>query len=382
MLTPRGIAVAVSAVVLYVLALVLGYEELFVLAAVAIVALIGGAAWVALRPNLEVRREIEPRRVTRGDPALGLVRVTNRSRFPSVPAIATEPCGTVTVEVDLPRLPRGGAISKRYRLPTDRRAVVDVGPIAITRADPLVLWRTRRRHGEIERLWVHPRTFALAGLPAGRTRSLDGQATDAVEHGSITFHALREYVVGDDLRHVHWKSSARVGTLMVREHVDTSLPQLTLLLDTRASVYDEESFESAVEAAASVAVAASRAGYPLRLVTTCGRSAGGRGIGADAAPLLDLLAAIGPADDVDLRSVAVRLARERRGDTFVAVTGRTDTDDIAPVSSLARRFDDAVLVMIADDVDARIVSVPRSVQVLRAGDGEQFATRWNAVVAR
>ncbi|HEY3673669.1 MAG TPA: DUF58 domain-containing protein [Acidimicrobiia bacterium] len=369
-----------SAVALYVLGLVLGYEELFVLAAAAIIALIGGAGWIALRPNLEVHREIEPRRVTRGDPALGLVRVTNRSPFPSVPAIATEPCGPTTVQVEIPRLAKGASIAKRYRLPTDRRAVIDVGPIAITRADPLGLWRTRRRHGDIERLWVHPRTFVLFGLPAGRTRSLDGQAADAVEHGSITFHALREYVVGDDLRHVHWKSSARVGSLMVREHVDTSLPQLTLLLDTRSSAYDEESFETAIEAVASIAVTASRQGFPLRLVTTCGRSAGGRGIGADAAPLLDLLAGIQAADDVDLRSVVARLARERRGDTFVAVTGRTDTDDIAPVASMARRFDDAALVMIADDADARIVSVPRSVLVLRASSAEQFASRWNTVV--
>lgn len=382
MLTRRGIAVALSAAVLYALALVLGYEELFVLAAIATLALLAGAGWIALRPNLDVHREIEPRRVARGDPALGLVRVTNRSRFPSVPAVAIEPCGPTTVEVDIPRLARGASISKRYRLPTDRRAVIDVGPIAITRADPLELWQTRRGHGDVERLWVHPRTFALVGLPAGRTRSLDGQAADAVEHGSITFHALREYVVGDDLRHVHWKSSARVGTLMVREHVDTSLPQLTLLLDTRSDVYDEESFESAVEAAASVAVAASRAGYPLRLVTTCGRSAGGRGIGADAAPLLDLLAGIDRSTSVDLRAVTARLALERRGDTFVVVTGRTTTDDIAPVASLARRFDDAVIVMIADDADTTTVSVPRSVELLRAQDGDQFATRWNAVIAR
>lgn len=382
MLTRRGIAVAVAAAVCYAGGLALGYVELFVFSAAALLSLAFGVLWVLGRPNLDVSREIEPRRVARGAPAIGAVRVTNRAHSTSVPVVAAEPCGPITIQVPIPRLARGASTSKRYRLPTERRAIIDVGPIAITRGDPLGLWKTQRKHGDIERLWVHPTTYQLRGLPAGRTRSLDGQSTDTVEHGSITFHSLREYVVGDDLRRVHWKSSARVGTLMVREHVDTSLPQLTLLLDTRAELHDANGFEEAVEAIASVAVAATRAGFPVRLVTTCGRAVGGRGIGADAAPILDVLAGVDLVERIDLRAVVARIALDRHGDTLVVVTGRTDSNDIAPLASLARHFDEAVFGVVCADAETRQVKTPLSVRVVRAASGAEFARRWNVMFAR
>jgi uncharacterized protein (DUF58 family) len=92
-------------------------------------------------------------------------------------------------------------------------------------------------------------------VPAGLSRSLDGRI-DKVPHGTITFDSLREYVVGDELRRVHWRSSAKVGQLMVREQLDTSEPTIVVLLDDRGRASgrrtDAESFESACEAAASI----------------------------------------------------------------------------------------------------------------------------------
>lgn len=385
MITGRGIAVGVGALVAYVAGLLLGYEELFLVTGAALVALIAGFGWITRRPRVAVTRTIEPHRVQRGDPAIGSVRVTNRSRYPGVVATAVEPCGATSIRIDIPRLASGASVTKRYRLPTDRRAVVEVGPISITRTDPLGLWRTERTQGSVERLWVHPIVHNLAGLPSGRTRTLDGQSRDVVPHGSIAFHALREYVIGDDLRHVHWKASAHkspdLSDLLVREHVDTSLPQITLLLDTRAEVHHHDDFEEAVEAAASIAVAATRAGYPLRLVTTCGRSAGGRGIGADASPLLDLLAEVTLVPGLDLRAVVRNLVYERRGDTLVAVTGRVSADDFAPVMSLARRYDDAVAVIVCADADDRRIGTVGSVAVVRAADATEFTRRWNVRVA-
>ncbi len=82
-------------------------------------------------------------------------------------------------------------------------------------------------------VWVHPRIHPLTAVPGGAARSLDGRV-DRVPHGTITFDSLREYVVGDELRRVHWRTSARVGELMVREQLDTSLPRLVVLLDDRA----------------------------------------------------------------------------------------------------------------------------------------------------
>src|SRR6185295_17135875 len=122
--------------------------------------------------------------------------------------------------------------------------------------DPLALVSAVRRYGGAVRVWVRPRVHPIAAVPVGLSRSMDGRV-DRVPHGSITFAALREYVVGDDLRRVHWRTSARVGELMVREHVDTSLPRVVILLDDRAGAHvpdvsGESTFEAACEAAASV----------------------------------------------------------------------------------------------------------------------------------
>jgi uncharacterized protein (DUF58 family) len=371
----------VAGVICYLAALLLGYDELYVFAAALLVAFAIGAAWVVVRPNLAVSREVEPQRVTRGEPALGIVTVTNRSRLPSVPAVAAEPCGATSVEVRIPRMKQGQRLSKRYRLPTDRRAVLEVGPVTITRSDPLALWRTERRQGSIETLWVHPVVHPLLGLIVGRTRSLDGESADVVPHGSITFHALREYVPGDDRRHIHWRASARAGTLMVREHVDTSVPQLVMLIDTRASRSTEGSFEELLEAAASIATLATRAGYPVRIVTTCGRSVVGRGVSGDVAMMLDFLSGLNLSASRSLRDAAAQLMLQRNGDAFVACVGRIGADDVGAIAALARRYTESVVTSIGiGDTDA-VVRVPNAL-VIQARDAVEFANRWNAASVR
>jgi uncharacterized protein (DUF58 family) len=380
-LTPRGIGFLAAGAGTYGLGLALGYLELFVLAAGAVLPVLIGLGWVLRRPALLMTREIEPERVPRGEPAFGALTIRNPTRFSSAPATAVEPCGPVRVPVAVPRLVVGGSTTARYRLPTDRRRVYDVGPVEITRSDPLGLWQTVQRSGDTRRVWVHPVARPLLGLPAGRTRSLDGASSDRVPHGSITFHALREYVVGDDLRLVHWRSFARTGTLMVRENIDTSLPQITLLVDTRSAVHAEAGFEEAMDVAASVVMAAGRAGYALRLITSGGRSVAGRGVTVDARPMLDLLAELAPSPEPDLRGLVGRLSTERRSDTLIAVSGAATRDDLAVIGAVARRYDDALVGLLApDDPQAPVwLGIP----VLRGETADELVRRWNQrVVAR
>ena len=96
---------------------------------------------------------------------------------------------------------------------------------------------------------------ASARCRPGQTRHLEGPSSDTSPQGNITFHRLRDYVAGDDLRLVHWRSSARAGKLVVKHNVDTSQPYSVVLLDLRPGRYTAESFESAVDVAASVLVA-------------------------------------------------------------------------------------------------------------------------------
>src|SRR5690606_3018218 len=153
-----------------------------------------------------------------------------------------------------------------------------------------------------------PRSHPVRTVPVGASRSLDG-VVDAAQYGSITFHALREYVPGDDLRHVHWRTSAHVGQLMVRQHVETSLPRIVVLVDDRTAGRsggpgEGAKFgwrEGAVEAAASGRLAALRADLRVELHLVSGRSVVPRTGGSlGAAPYLDLLSEVRREPDASL----------------------------------------------------------------------------------
>ena len=112
-----------------------------------------------------------------------------------------------------------------YTLPTARRGVVTVGPALIVKSDLLDLMRREIVQTGTQTLWVHPRVAALRPLPVGFAKDLEGPTSDASPAGDVAFHALREYELGDDHRHIHWMSTARTGTLMVRHYVDNRRPQ-------------------------------------------------------------------------------------------------------------------------------------------------------------
>ena len=133
-------------------------------------------------------------------------------------------------------------------------------------------------------------------LPTGQTRHLEGPSSDTSPQGNITFHRLRDYVVGDDLRLVHWRSSARTGRLVVKHNVDTSQPYTVVLLDLRPGRYTAESFEAAVDVAASVLVTSAANKAPVELRLTDGTVIGGPRL-RDVTPLIDHLTGVQPDDD-------------------------------------------------------------------------------------
>ena len=75
----------------------------------------------------------------------------------------------------------------------------------VTRRDTFELFRRTRGHADVERIWVYPRLLGLRALPTGEARTLEGPTSDTAPQGTVTFHRLREYVDGDDLRLVHWR---------------------------------------------------------------------------------------------------------------------------------------------------------------------------------
>jgi uncharacterized protein (DUF58 family) len=373
--TTRGIGVLLGAAALLGLGFRWGYPDLALLGTAGLVALGCGAVFAAWRPRLGVDRVADPDRVPRGEPARMTVTVRNTSLVRAANLVATDRCGGRAVPVPLLRLRPGRDTTVAYPVPTERRGVVPIGPLRVTRGDPLGLLSLGRTHGETTTVWVHPRIHPLRAVPAGLARSLDGRI-DRVPHGTITFDSLREYVVGDELRRVHWRSSAKVGELMVREQLDTSEPTIVVVLDDRAGAHPDvrdglaETFEAACEAAASVLAAAVREDLPVSLHLVSGITHG---------PFLDVLtAAERHADGGTLTATLRRLRQLRLGDTLVFLTGPGGRADLGAVSALRGAYPVQVVGLfgVADEPP---VPAGDGMIVIDAADGEQFAAAWDGV---
>jgi uncharacterized protein (DUF58 family) len=272
-------------------------------------------------------------------------------------------------------VPAGSTGTTGYRLPTERRGVIDVGPLSVIRQDPLGLMETARRFGAPETLWIYPKIYPVSPLSAGKQRDLEGPTSDGAA-GSITFHALREYVVGDDLRLIHWRSTARTGTLMIRQQADPSQPQTTIVLDTHVRSFDDETFEAAVEAAASLVAASTAHRFPVRLFTGTGLSATGRGSRSTASSLLDHLTPLQRSDTGSLADVAARLATQHGGHSLVVVTGDPDPTDLLAIEALRQRYDMTAVVRFRADAEPG-VAWDHGIIDLVAPDGPSFAALWN-----
>jgi len=258
-LSGLGATVAVVAVAAGLAAHALGWVELAVPAAALGGALLGGGLLAVGRSAYEIDLEMSDRRVTVGERAVGRIVVRNTSRRRLLPARIELPVGRGRADFPLPSLGPHGAHEELFAIPTTRRAVVPVGPVRSVRGDPLGLVRQHIRWTDRVEVYVHPRLVSLTGAASGVLRDLEGQATRVVSDSDLSFHALREYADGDDRRHIHWRSTARMGRLMVRQFEDTRRTHTVVALATDLADYaDADEFEVAVAAAASIGVQAVR----------------------------------------------------------------------------------------------------------------------------
>jgi uncharacterized protein (DUF58 family) len=391
--THRGYGLLVAGTALLLAGFVFGYAELAALGSAGLVSVGGALAYVAWRPQLTVHRFADPDRVMRGEASGVRLNIANASRYFGASLVARDrlraagpsgPGSGGTVPVPLVRLRPGRTTNLRYPVPTTRRGVIEIGPLEIGRRDPLGLVGVVRRYGNTAKVWVRPKVHTIAAVPVGLSRSMDGRV-DRVPHGSITFAALREYVVGDDLRHVHWRTSARVGELMVREHVDTSVPRVVILLDDRSEAHavgadGESTFESACEAAASVLVAAAREGVHVEIRLVHGASASGSD--SEIGPMLDLLAEASLRPGVattSLRDAVERLRVRRVGDTLLYLTGPPNEDDLGIVAGLRGAYP-SIISGVFGAVESGLAT-SAGMLVVGATDGADFAGAWDGVRA-
>jgi uncharacterized protein (DUF58 family) len=376
-LTRAGQGLLLSSLAVYAAGVALGYPELLTVAGGGLLLLAFAVTAVVIRPRLSVERRFHPPRVTVGEPVLGQLEVHNRSRWPALPLVAVDRLRDQPIELGVGVTAPGGSRVVRYPITTARRGRYQVGPITVERRDPLGLLRRGQDHGCTGALWVHPRVHAVSPLPVGVLLDYEGAVTVAAPKGAVTFSSLREYVPGDDPRHMHWKASARTGTLMVKEHVDTSQPRTTVLLDTRAARWTGAAFEHGVELVASIVAGAKRAGRPVELHLAGEDLAAVERAGATGP--LDRLAAIEPQPEDDPATLLTLAELAEAGGALVCVTGRVEEAAVARLTAQRRRFAPLVLVRLADG-EPLATSWRAGMGVIRAGSAEDAAGAWNRLI--
>jgi uncharacterized protein (DUF58 family) len=360
-LTVRGRAFLAAGVTALVCAVVLGQSAL-TRVGVLIVALPLLTAWVVGRNRyrLALVRTVTPQLVAAGQSARVTLGLSNEGRSPH---------GILLLEDHVPYVlgtrPRfvlegiglGWRQTVTYQVRSDVRGRFEIGPMSVRMSDPFGLVELGRTFRTTVPLTVTPRTVLLPQIPLGGAWTGSGDNRPrAFAIGSAEDVTVREYRRGDDLRRVHWRSSARVGELMVRREEQPWQSRATLFLDNRVGSHRGQgiasSLEAAVSAAASIAVHLSHRGFAVRLVTATGEDPSSawhvRGADLNTGPLLEALAVVQAAHRPHLDTGW--LTEGAHGGLTVAVFGAVEPPDLPVLRRMQHQAGSAIA--IALDVDA------------------------------
>ncbi len=273
-----------AAVIGLALSIPLGWSadwvEFRILALVLAVALVAAVVWTLRPARYAAEIRLENRRSRVGESVLGGLTVTNPSTHGTPGGRVDLPVGRAEGRFAIPRLAAHASHDEVFHVRTRRRSIIGIGPAVTVRADPLGLMRRSRECAPRTELFVHPEVTRLEATSLGFMRDLEGVPTQNLSSSDVSFHALRDYVPGDDRRSIHWRTTARTGKLTVRQFEESMRSHLLLVLSTRPEDYaDTEEFELAVSCAGSLALAADEEGREVDLHTPTGLITAPTGLG-------------------------------------------------------------------------------------------------------
>lgn len=346
----------------------LGWVELASAGAAALLVLLAAVAMTWGRLPHDVRLDLADQRVRVGERAFGGVVVTAPAHRRTRAERLELQVGAGRAELAVPALPAGTEHEELFAVPTDRRAVVTVGPVRAVRGDPLGLAVRHAVTTGSEELYVHPRVVMLTGADAGLLRDLEGGSTRDLSNSDLAFHALRDYVVGDDRRSIHWRTTARRGVLTVKQYEDTRRTQTAVALATDPRDFhpgdDDAELELAVSVVASIGVRVLTEEHPLAVLAGPGR------VRTTARrPLLDDCSGLAcTADGTATALLGRRVSRESADATLAfLVTGSVVAD--ADLRAAARHVPEGTRTLVVSCVPGTEVHVrtQRTLSLVRLG---------------
>jgi uncharacterized protein (DUF58 family) len=350
--TTRGTSFLAAGFAAVIAGLALGERDLVSVGALLFVLpLLSALAAGRARYRLSCVRQVSPARVPAGHTTRVTVRLENVSRLPTGLLLAEDAIpyalGTRPRYV-LDGVERGGVRELSYPLRSDLRGKFAIGPLEVRIADTFGLVELGRSFATTTTLVVTPKVVPLARTTVGATwvGEGDGRARAAVAAGEDDV-VPRAYRDGDELRRVHWRSTARYGELMVRREEQRWRNRALLLLDTRRNAHAgsgvASSFEFAVSAAASIGVHVARGGMDGQLITDAGAVSAG-GMFEDV--LLDSLAVVKTSRGVDL-SGGLAAIRASGGGLLIVVAGRLSAVTARQLATSRRDGGPAIALLLA-----------------------------------
>ncbi|WP_239078087.1 DUF58 domain-containing protein [Streptomyces sp. SID9124] len=407
-LTTRGRSFLAAGSAAAVCAYVLGQGDLLrVGLLLAVLPLVCVTVLYRTRYRVTGTRKLSPSRVPAGSEARVHLRMDNVSRLPTGLLMLQDRVPYVLgprPRFVLDRVEAGGRREVSYRVRSDLRGRYPLGPLQLRLSDPFGMCELTRSFSAYDALVVVPRTeplppVRLAGEASGRGEGRQRSLALAGEDDVIP----RGYRYGDDLRRVHWRSTARYGELMVRREEQPQRARCTVLLDTRETAYrgtgPDSAFEWAVSGAASVLVHMLERGFAVRLLTDVGDAAPGDGEGGfagatqataeSAGLMLDVLAEIDHSDGGGL-SRAYDVLRGGGEGLLIAFLGDLDEEQTGVATRMRQRSGGAVAFVLDSaawvngESPATREAAERRVRRLReagwtvvpAGPGAQLGALW------
>ncbi|WP_427385206.1 DUF58 domain-containing protein [Janibacter sp. G56] len=330
-MTTRGRSLLAAGIALVACGVLLGYVDLTRLG-VLLVALPALSALLTRRHPLDliVERRIVPSRIQIDEVADVTLTIENGSSRTSPLMLAEEQVDYALGDRPrfvLPRMSRGEARTLHYRVRSHARGRHRLGPLAVRVKDPFELTTRATTLSGGDEVIVLPRAVPLGGGPPASGTGGEGEVPHmAALHGEDDI-AIREFRDGDDLRRIHWPSTARTGEMMVRQEDRPARRRAIVLLDTSSDVHagtgTAGSFEWAVTAAASVCAHLIEHGYAVHLVTPDTAAVSSEPVTLVTA--LDVLAVMAPTDP-DRFDEALRASAQLSdsGGIVVAIIGELD----------------------------------------------------------
>ncbi len=361
-LTTQGWRLLAAAVLLGTAGYIFSIFVLLAIAVAAIAIVVTSIAYVSLRPPLQlISQSLQPKRMHSGSHSHITTRLCNPSRWSSPvlrlnqnisyqPTLLVQSPGLI-----VPPVKPGQQIAVTYDLPTQQRGKAFVGPVTISITDPLAIALRKFQLGKQLQAWIYPILTPLT-LPTYKLiKSADAMSGSPAVKGDEELYGLRPFQTGDDPRHIHWRSSAHQGEIIVRQFEQGTQTRTTVLLDTvgaqRSHTNNHELFEAMVTTAASFCNTAQKNNNSYRLTTTSNFDSGYGSHITHLHHIYEYLALVTPETDIgntnsNLIATIKRLNQEHTSGVVVAVTAEMTDADVQMLRAVAPKLNLKTLVVV------------------------------------